>query len=290
MPGDHYKSSAQHVPFQAFVLAPMFAPLSWLLAAVATNLYGRGLSLAAFGMKFLFMLLLLLGSYVLSTPLLHIWASLARKPQKSKYAGFVVAAIAALILGTLYAQPRFQDARHSTQNLVYLAYMLLTSLGMFMSLQNLFSSPDHTPSACLEWLNKRSSVWGLLSIFKGVLALLIMCSATYANLLPQDFHFSRLFDISVSHGELAEEAYAASIFDINPGHFFQWCFYSSVILAVAAMASALQAKIREEDSLYRATGCICGVLALAVFDPTLAFIAGLAYSLASYSLALIKRE
>ncbi len=152
MSTDHYNSNAQRIPFQAYVLAPMFAPLTWLLAAVATNLYGLGLSLAAFGMKFLFMLLLLLGSYALCTPLLHIWAGLVRKPQKNSYAGFAFAAITALALGVIYAQPRFQDARHSTQNLVYLAFMLLTSLGMFMSLKNMFSPADsNNYPASLTW-------------------------------------------------------------------------------------------------------------------------------------------
>ena len=289
---DHNNSNAQHVPYQAYVLAPMFAPLTWLLAAVATNLYGRGLSLAAFGMKFLFMLLLLSGSYALCTPLLHIWAGLVRKPQKSKYAGFIVAAIAALTLGVLYAQEKFQYARHSTQHLVYLAFMLLTSLGMFVSLKNLFSPADsNNYPVSLAWMSRQPSAWGLFSLSKGILALLIICSASYLNSLPPlSFNFSSVFNFLYKQGNFAEEAFTASVFDINPGHFLDWCFYSAIILAVAAMASALQAKIRGEDSLYHATGCVCGVLALAVFDPKLGFIAGLAYSLASYSLALTKRE
>jgi len=280
-------SNHQHIPFQAYLLSPMFAPLTWLIAAVATDLYGRGLSPAAFGMKFLLMLLLLLGSYALCTPLLPIWAGLVRRPQKNRYAGFVVAAITALALGVIYAQPRFQDARHSTQNLVYLGFMLLTSLGMFMSLKNLFPSADrNSQPTSLAWLNRQPMVWSIFSLIKAVLALIIVCSVTYVNSLPQNFNFSRLFDMSIKQGDFAEEVFATSIFDISPGHFLDWCFYSAIVLAVAAMASAIQAKIRGEDSLYRATGCICGALALAVFDPKLAVYAGLAYGLASYTIRI----
>lgn len=292
MPTDYYTSNAQRIPFQAFVLAPMFAPLTWLLAAVATCLYGRGLSLAAFGMKFLFMLLLLLGSYALCTPLLHIWASLVRKPSQSRYAGFVFSAISALVLGALYAQPRFQGARYSTQNLVYLAFMLLTCLGMFMSLKNLFrSAGQNSYPASLAWMSSQSSVWSLFSLFKGVLALLIICPTIYVNSLPPlYFNFSSLFDFSYKKRNFAEEIFVASIFDIHPGNFLAWCFYSAIILAVAAMASALQAKIKGEDSLYRAIGCICGALALAVFEPRLAVYAGLAYGVASYVLELKTKQ
>ncbi|BBB64968.1 hypothetical protein UNDYM_0715 [Undibacterium sp. YM2] len=246
MPNDHHDTRTQQIPFQAYLLAPMFAPLTWLLAAVATNLYGRGLSLGAFAMQFLFMLFLLLGSYALCTPLLHIWAGLVRKPQKNKYAGFIVAAIAALIQGMLYAQPWFQYARHSTQNLAYLVFMLLTSLCMFVSLKNLFSPANQNSyPVSLAWLSKQPSAWGLFSLFKGVLALFIICPASYLNSLPPlSFNFSSLFNFLYKQGNFAEEAFAASVFDINPGHFLTWCFYSTVILAVAAMASALQAKIR----------------------------------------------
>ncbi|PXX44106.1 hypothetical protein [Undibacterium pigrum] len=285
MPTLKDNSACQQIPFQAYVLAPMFAPLTWLLAAVATNLYGRGLSLAAFGMKFSFMLLLLLGSYVLSIPLLHIWAGLVGKPQKSSYAGFIFAAITALALGVIYAQPGFQDARHTTQNLVYLAFMLLTSLGMFMSLKNLFAPANHYPYG-LAWLSRQTTVWSIFSLIKAVLALIIICSVTYVNSLPRDFNFARFFAKMIKQGDFVEEVFAASIFDITPGHFMDWCLYSAIVLALAAMASALQAKIRDEDSLYRATGCTVGALALAVFDPKLAVYAGLAYGLASYALEL----
>ncbi|BBB59007.1 hypothetical protein UNDKW_0734 [Undibacterium sp. KW1] len=292
MPNDHHDDSARQIPFQAYLLAPMFAPLTWLLAAVTTCLYGQGLSLGAFSMQFLFMLFLLLGSYTLCTPSLHIWAVLVRKPQKSKYAGFIVAAITALILGMLYAQPWFQDARHSTQNLVYLVFMLLTSLGMFMSLKNLFSPANQNNyPVSLAWMSKQPSVWGLFSLFKAALALLIICSTNYViSLPPLNFNFSSLFNFLYKQGSFTEEAFAASVFDINPGHFLDWCTYSAVILAVAAMASALQAKIRGEDSLYRAAGCVCGALALAVFDTRLAVYASLVYGFASYFLELRTRK
>lgn len=228
MKTDHYTSSAQHIPFQAYVLAPMFAPLTWLIAAVATCLYGRGLSLGAFGMQFLFMLFLMLGSYALCTPLLHIWAGLVRKPQKNKYAGFTFAAIAALTLGVLYAQVKFQYARHSTQHIVYLAFMLLTSIGMFTSLKNLFSPANQNNyPVSMAWMSKQPSVWGLFSLFKAALALLFICTTNYVNSLPPPkFHFSSLFNFLYKQGNFAEEAFAASVFDINPGHFLVWCTYS----------------------------------------------------------------
>lgn len=288
MQTDHDDHSTQQIPFPAYVLAPMFAPLTWLLAAVATCLYGRGLSLGAFGMQLLFMLFLLLVSYALCAPLLHIWAGLVHKPQKNRYAGFIIAAIAALTLSVLHAQEKFQYAKHSTQSLAYLAFMLLTSLGMFMSLKNLLSPAEKNKyPACLTWISRQPSAWGLFSLFKAVLALLIICSINYLNSLPPtSFNFSSLFNFLYKQGNFAEEAFAASVFDINPGHFMDWCFYSAIILAVAAMASALQAKVRREDSLYRAAGCVCGALALAVFDPRLAVYAVLAYAIASYILEL----
>ncbi|MFZ6732687.1 hypothetical protein ACO0LG_12255 [Undibacterium sp. Ji42W] len=266
----------------------MFAPLAWLLTAVDTCFYERGLSLGAFGMQFLFTLFLMLGSYALCTPLLHIWTGLVRKPQKSKYAGFIVAAIAALILGVLYAQAKFQYAKHSTQHLVYLAFMLFTSLGTFTSLKNLFSPANQNNyPVSLAWLSKQPSVWGLFSLFKAALALLIICPTNYVNSLPpQNFNFSSFFNFLYKQGNFAEEAFAASVFDINPGHFLAWCTYSAIILAVAAIASALQAKIQGEDSLYRAAGCVCGALTLTVFDPRLAVYAGLTYGVASYLLEL----
>lgn len=230
----------------------------------------------------------MLGCYTLCTPLLHIWAGLVRKPQKSRYAGFIVAAIATLILGMLYAQPWFQDARHSTQNLVYLVFMLLTSLGIFVSLKNQFSPADsNNYPVGLAWISRQPSAWGLFSLFTGVLALLIICPVSYLNSLPPlNFNFSSLFNFLYKQRSFAEEAFAASVFDINPGHFLAWCTYSAIILAVAAMASALQAKIRGEDSLYRAAGCVCGALTLTVFDPRLAVYAGLTYGVASYLLEL----
>ncbi len=140
-------------------------------------------------------------------------------------------------------------------------------------------------------MDKQASVWSLFSLFKGVLALLIICPASYVNSLPPlNFNFSRLFDFSLKKGNFTEEVSVASIFDINPGHFLDWCFYSAIILAVAAMVSALQAKIRDEDSLYRAAGCTVGALSLAVFDPRLAVYAGLAYGIASYALELKTRK
>jgi len=283
MQTDHQYGDAQGIHFLPYALAPMFAPLTWLFVGVATCLYGRGLSLAAFGMKFMFMLLLLLGSYALCIPLLHIWASLARRPQMSKYAGVLFATVPALALGVLYAQPGFQYARHSTQSLAYLAYMLLTCLGIFISLRNLSPSKDSdTYPACMAWMSRQASVWGLLSLFKGILALVIICSAIYANSLALNINFSHLFSVQNKQEIFLDEAFSASVFDVNPGHFLDGCFYSGIILAIAAMASALQAKIRAEDSLYRATGCICGALALAVFDPKLAIYAVLAYGIADY--------
>lgn len=290
MPTDNHNINAQHIPFQAYLLAPVLAPLTWLLAGVATNLYDRGLSLAGLVMKLLFMLLLLLGSYALCTPLLHIWAGRSRWPQRHGYAGFVLAAITALTMGLLYAQPGFQDARNTTRNLVYLSFMQLTCLGMFLSLKNLFPTTDENRCpASLAWLAKHPSHWSLFSLFKGGLALILVCSVTYANSLIPRFDFSRFFALQIEQDIFPEAAFAASVFDVNPNHFFDWCFYSAIILAVAAMASALQAKIQGEDSLYRATGCICGALALAVFDPRLAVYAGLAYGIAEYVMRLKTR-
>ncbi|MFZ6759771.1 hypothetical protein ACO0K9_21405 [Undibacterium sp. Ji50W] len=291
MPNDHHDSRTQQIPFQAYLLAPMFAPLTWLFVGVAICLYGRGLSLAAFGMKFMFMLLLLPGSYALCIPLLHIWASLVHRHQMSKYAGVLFATIPALALGVLYAQPGFQYARHSTQSLAYLAYMLLTCLGMFISLINLSPSKDrNTYPACLAWMCRQASIWGLFSLFKGILALVIICSAIYANSLALNINFSHLFSVQDKQEIFLDEAFLASVFDVNPGHFLDGCFYSGIILAVAAMASALQAKIRGEDTLYRATGCICGALALAVFDPKLGAYAVFAYGISSYAIDIRARK
>ncbi len=161
-------------------------------------------------------------------------------------------------------------------------------LGIFVSLKNQFSPADsNNYPVGLAWISRQPSAWGLFSLFTGVLALLIICPVSYLNSLPPlNFNFSSLFNFLYKQRSFAEEAFAASVFDINPGHFLAWCTYSAIILAVAAMASALQAKIRGEDSLYRAAGCVCGALTLTVFDPRLAVYAGLTYGVASYLLEL----
>ncbi|MFZ6746334.1 hypothetical protein ACO0LC_24145 [Undibacterium sp. JH2W] len=283
MSTDHH--SVQRTPIQAYVLAPMFAPLIWLLAGIMANLAGRGLSLHALGMRSMFLILLLAASYLLCIPLLFIWARCTQELKTSRYAGFIFAVITAATIGLLYAQPQFQDARTSTRNLIYLTFMLLTCLGMFDSLKNFYASNDkyQTP-AHIRKMGQYRSPWGIYSLLTGSVAIILIAGVNYLESINFHLDISHYFAPQNGAGILPEEAYLATIFDISPNYLIDWCFYATIILAMSAIASALLARMRLENSLYRAIGCICGVLAFAMMDPRLVVYAMLVYGLAEYAI------
>ncbi|MFZ6873086.1 hypothetical protein ACO0LF_13610 [Undibacterium sp. Di27W] len=233
----------------------------------------------------MFLILLLAASYLLCIPLLFIWASCTQKLKTSRYAGFIFAVITAAGMGFLYAQPQFQDARPTTRNLVYLAFMLLTCLGMFDSLKNIFASNDkYLAPAGIRRMGQYRSPWGIYSLLTGSVAIILIAGVNYLKSINFHLDISHYFAPQNGGGMLPEEAYLATIFDISPNHLIDWCFYAAIVLAMSAIAAALLARMRLENPLYRAIGCICGVLAFALIDPRLAVYAALVYGLAEYAI------
>ncbi|MFZ6766344.1 hypothetical protein ACO0LM_04600 [Undibacterium sp. Di26W] len=289
MQTDHRTNNQQQSPVLTYVLAPLFAPLIWFVAGLIKDASGRGLGVAVLSFKALFMLSLCLGSYAVCIPLLGILETLLPALNKKIHGNTLFATVfittTTAVAGLIYAQAAFQDASIFTRNMFYLGIMLLICLGMFISLKGIFTTSNHCHFAArFTWTSRIQNRWGISGMLHGIVSIVMISIVTYLQSINFHADVLKFFFKKDLHEIYPEEIFRASVFDVSPNAIVDWCFYAAIILALAAIASALAAKIRNENSLYRAAACVFGGLAFAIVDPRLAVYAMLFYGITMYAL------
>ncbi|MFZ6721429.1 hypothetical protein [Undibacterium sp. Ji49W] len=291
MQTDHHTNKQQQSPVTAYLLAPLLAPVIWFIAGLVKDLSGRGLGLTVLGFKALFMLSLCLGSYAVCIPLLRILETLLPAPDKKTHGNILLATVfitgITAASGFIYAQPGFQDAGVFTRNMSYLGIMLFICIGMFFSLKGIFATTNHRGfTTRFTWIRSLQNAWGILSMLHGIVSIVLISTVTYLQSINFHADVLRFLSTKDQRAIYPEEVFRASVFDVSPNAIVDWCFYAAIILALAAIASSLVAKIQSENSLYRAAGCVFGCMAFAIIDPRLAVYAMVFYGITTYALRL----